>query len=59
MKQTGSLQEENELEKSKEDLKRLFSRICYFLDALSNFHYTPKPVCFHLSHYFIITVMMH
>ena len=43
MKKTGAVKETDALEKTKEELKLLFSRICYSMDALSNFHYTPKP----------------
>mmetsp|Transcript_16650 Transcript_16650/g.27547 ORF Transcript_16650/g.27547 Transcript_16650/m.27547 type:complete len:322 (+) Transcript_16650:201-1166(+) len=34
----------DELAKRKQEISGLFKSLCYKLDSLSNFHYTPKPI---------------
>jgi len=38
------VEKETEEEKSKNEMKMLFANICSKLDALSNYHFTPRPV---------------
>ena len=42
MKQTLGVGED-ERKKKQEECERMFQRLCAKLDALSNFHFTPKP----------------
>lgn len=44
MQQTGKWDPDEETKKAEAEADQIFHKICYYLDALSNFHFTPKPV---------------
>eukprot|EP01029_Cantina_marsupialis_P026561 TRINITY_DN7175_c0_g1_i1.p1 TRINITY_DN7175_c0_g1~~TRINITY_DN7175_c0_g1_i1.p1 ORF type:complete len:651 (-),score=286.91 TRINITY_DN7175_c0_g1_i1:128-2080(-) len=43
LKRTMGADGEDELQKKRDEVTGLFKKLCYQLDALSNFHFTPKP----------------
>jgi len=44
LRQVMGVEDEDPRKEDKEEMARLFKKLCYKLDALSNFHFTPKPV---------------
>lgn len=44
LKQTMGVKEDDPQANLKTELKQLFTKLCGKLDALCNFHYTPKAV---------------
>ena len=44
LRQTATAEKSDKTNPKHEEVSALFKKLCYKLDALSNFHYTPKPV---------------
>lgn len=44
-KATGVSEETEKLSEEHRDIQKLFRKICYHFDRMSNFYFTPKPVC--------------
>lgn len=44
MEKSGKWNPDEETKQAEAEADQIFRKICYYLDALSNFHYTPKPV---------------
>jgi len=44
MKNAMGFEENEEMRKDQEEIEAMFKNLCWKLDALSNFHFTPKPI---------------
>jgi U3 small nucleolar RNA-associated protein MPP10 len=44
LRQTAGVEKADEVDEKRNEIAVMFKKLCYKLDALSNFHYTPKPV---------------
>eukprot|EP00639_Heterosigma_akashiwo_P010580 CAMPEP_0206377766 /NCGR_PEP_ID=MMETSP0294-20121207/10359_1 /ASSEMBLY_ACC=CAM_ASM_000327 /TAXON_ID=39354 /ORGANISM="Heterosigma akashiwo, Strain CCMP2393" /LENGTH=626 /DNA_ID=CAMNT_0053826317 /DNA_START=21 /DNA_END=1901 /DNA_ORIENTATION=+ len=44
LKQVMGVEDEDPNKAEKEEMAKIFKKLCYKLDSLSNFHFTPKPV---------------
>jgi U3 small nucleolar RNA-associated protein MPP10 len=56
LQKVGGVEKEDPLDEKHVEIDALFKKLCYKLDALSNFHFVPKPVSMLEILLFLITI---